>query len=80
MKKAIIWTQEGCALCEQVKTILGEGNYEERDATGLIGGADPDLDAMVQLTMQNMVLPVVKIGDNFADVHDLVRQTGEKAA
>jgi len=56
-----IWTQKECPLCENVKAKHGEGNYVEHDVKDLMSGANQDMDAMVQLTMQNMVLPLVMI-------------------
>ena len=58
--ETIVWTQPECPLCEAVKRCLGAGNYEERAAEALLGGYDRDMDAMAQLAMQNMELPLVR--------------------
>ena len=69
-----VWTQEGCGLCEQVKEALGSGSYEERPADELISGVDRNIDAMVQLSMQNMELPLVQIDGTWVSPHEVIRE------
>lgn len=73
----IIWTQEDCPLCARVKSILGE--YEERPASDLVSGMEPDLDAMTALAMQNMELPLVKMDGAFVNVHELLESDSAAA-
>ncbi|MHC4871020.1 MAG: glutaredoxin family protein [Planctomycetota bacterium] len=73
MKKMVtIWTQEGCSLCEKVKEIFKGKDFEERNAEDLINGDDRNVDAMTQLAMQNMELPLVMIDGHFVNVFDLL--------
>jgi glutaredoxin len=69
---ATIWTQKGCPLCEQVKNSIGEGNYEERAVSELMAGVDKNTDAMAQLMIQNMELPLVMIDDEFISPRELL--------
>ena len=61
--RAVIYTQLGCSLCGKVRKVLQGKGYEieERDAEDLLGGHDQDMDAMAQLAMQGMELPLVMI-------------------
>lgn len=77
MEITIVWTQEDCPLCERVKETLGAGNYEERRAEDLIGGFDRDMDAMAQLAMQNMELPLIRRGATWLRPQDIL---GDAAA
>lgn len=78
-KEVIIWTQQDCPLCQRVKCYFGEGNYEERDAQGLLGGNMPDIEAMTQLAMQDMQLPLVQVNGEWQNVCDLL-SSAESAA
>ncbi len=79
MKKIIIWTQEDCPLCQKVKTYYGEGNFEERAAQDLLGGNVPDIDAMAQLAMQDMQLPLVQVDGEWVDVCSILTEAGYAA-
>jgi len=57
--QAIIYTQQDCPLCDQAKAHFGEGNYEERESSDLVSGKDRNMDAMAQLAIQNMRLPLI---------------------
>lgn len=59
MEMVTIYTQEGCPLCERVKAHYGEGHYIERPVQGLLTGTDRNMDAMAQLAMQNLELPLI---------------------
>jgi len=74
MPHAILWTQEDCPLCEKVKALLAAEGYEERAAAALVSGEAPDDEAMVQLAMQDMQLPLVKIDGAFVSPLDLLKQ------
>ena len=67
MRTITLWTQDGCSLCAQVKEALAGEPLEERDVAQLLSGADKDDDAMAQLAMQDMQLPVVRIDGQFLD-------------
>ncbi len=64
-----IYTNEDCQLCEKVKAFHGEGNYTEHQAQDLLSGANQDMEAMAQLAMQNMALPLVKINGKWDTSH-----------
>ncbi len=72
MDKIIIWTQEGCHLCENVKRHFQGHAYEERQASELLSGQDKDHAAMVQLAMQDMQLPLVSINGCFVSPFTLL--------
>lgn len=78
-KKIIIWTQEDCPLCQRVKAYYGEGNYEERAAQDLLGGNVPDIDAMAQLAMQDMQLPLVQVAGEWQDVSAILAAAARAA-
>jgi glutaredoxin len=80
MDRTIVWTQEGCPLCERVKEALSDEGFEERHAEELLSGDDPDVEAMAQLAMQNMELPLVQRGDVFLDPHDVLTGRAGEAA
>ncbi len=74
MERTIIWTQPNCPLCAAIKTRLGNGNYEERPAAELISGGQPDDEAMAQLMLQDMQLPLVRQNGNFIDPAKILAQ------
>jgi len=63
MREAIIYKQDGCDLCSEVKRVLKKKLFtlREREADSLIKGHDQNMDAMAQLAIQNMELPLVLI-------------------
>ncbi|MBN2712538.1 MAG: hypothetical protein JXR97_08935 [Planctomycetes bacterium] len=80
MAKVILWTQEDCPLCGKVKAAYAENGYEERNAQELIRGDNVDTDAMTQLAMQNMQLPIVMVDGEFVDPRAVISASGEAAA
>ena len=65
--KAKLWIAPGCELCVRVRDALLDRGYTEiieRPASDLTSGEDRNHDALVQLAMQNMALPVVWVSDN----------------
>jgi glutaredoxin len=76
----ILWTEEECPLCQRLKEVLGEGTYEERSAQELVSGEAPDTEAMAQLAMQNMQLPLVQVDGTFADPAELLETADGEAA
>lgn len=70
----VIWTQENCPLCGTVKEFYGEGNYIEKNAAELMSGGMPDAEAMAQLAMQDMQLPLVMVDGNWANVNDIIAE------
>lgn len=79
-REVIIWTQENCPLCQKVKDLFGEGNYVEKQAADLLGGSIPDADAMAQLAMQDMQLPLVQVDGEWQEVTALLRKHDISAA
>ncbi len=71
-KEIIIWTQEECPLCQKVKDYYGAGNYTERNAQDLLRGEKPDTEAMAQLAMQDMQLPLIKVDGEWQSVNDII--------
>ncbi len=72
MSTITLWTQNGCPLCAEVKAIFAGQDYEERDAAELLAGTTPDADAMVQLAMQDMQLPLVMLDGRFVPPLELI--------
>ena len=72
MSKIILWTQADCPLCERVKALFVSQGYEERAAADLLTGADKDIEAMTQLAMQDMQLPLVMIDGRFVVPQELL--------
>ena len=72
MEKIIIWTQEGCHLCENIKKYFSGHDYQEREASELLSGVDKNNEAMVQLAMQDMMLPLVSINGKFISPFELL--------
>lgn len=73
--RVILWTQPICPLCEQVKGYFSEVGYEERAASELLSGADRDPEAMAQLAMQNMELPMIQVNGAFVSPRAILAQT-----
>jgi glutaredoxin len=72
MRNVKIWTQAGCAMCEKVKQhFTGEG-YEESPVTALLSGEDRNEQAMVQLAMQDMQLPLVMVDGQFVNPREIL--------
>lgn len=71
-RNIIIWTQEGCSLCGKIKEMFMENGFEEKNAEDLISGDNRDIEAMTQLAMQNMELPLVMIDGEFVNAFDLL--------
>ena len=78
--QVMIWTQENCPLCQRVKEHFGEGNFVEKHAAELLSGDDADTEAMVQLAMQDMQLPLVKVAGEWKNVHDILATGSINAA
>lgn len=73
--RVILWTQPICPLCQQVKAYFAEVGYEERAASELTSGADRDPEAMAQLAMQNMELPMIQVNGAFVSPRAILSQT-----
>jgi glutaredoxin len=80
MKQVIIWTQEDCPLCAEAKEYFSEDGFEERRAEELLQGNERNVDAMAQLAMQNMQLPLVSVDGEFVDIVTTLKQSGGEAA
>lgn len=61
-KKVTIWKQEDCPMCEKAFTHYKELGYDidTKDVAKLLDGTEPDMDAIVQLSMQGMSVPIVR--------------------
>lgn len=75
-----IWTQENCPLCQRVKEHFGAGNFVEKHASELLSGDDADTEAMVQLAMQDMQLPLVQVAGEWKNVHEILAAAATNAA
>lgn len=71
---AKIWTQDDCPDCEEVKRVLGNIIKEEVPADALTSGEERDVDAMVQLAMQNHALPLVKLDGEFIHPQEILER------
>lgn len=78
MSRIILWTQHHCPLCEEVKKKLAGQEYEEKNAGDLILGEEQNEEALVQLAMQDMQLPLIMIDGKFIDVAEFL-STAEAA-
>lgn len=72
--RVVIWTQPFCPLCEQVKEHFADVGYEERAASELTSGADRDPEAMAQLAMQNMELPMIRVDGEYVSPRAVLAQ------
>lgn len=72
-KRAVIWSDSDCPLCDRAFAHLLEEGYsvEKKDVNKLMSGEDPNTDAMVQLTLQSMSLPIIELNGNFIRPGDL---------
>jgi len=72
--RGVIYTQSGCNLCCKVRESLKGKGYEveEREVEDLLSGKYRDMDALAQLSMQNMELPVVVLNDRCVGVGDVL--------
>ena len=77
MRRAIVWTRPDCTICQQVKSLLSCACYDidERSTTQLVDAVEPDVEAMTQLALQGMQVPIVKIyGLGFVEPVKLLRE------
>jgi hypothetical protein len=67
MKTAIVWTNENCLKCDEVKAALKAKGYsiEERPAVGLTNGDEFNPGALKKMAAQNYATPLVSIDDQF---------------
>lgn len=72
MRNVILWTQPNCPLCEQVKEVLSGDHLEEHPVTELITGATRNDEALAQLAMQDMAVPLVMIDGAFINPMDII--------
>lgn len=75
MAETIIWTQKDCPLCGRVKAELATEGYEERNVADLLSGLAPNDDALAQLALQNMRLPLVMIDGRFVPVDQILARS-----
>lgn len=80
MQDVILWTLRDCPVCDRVKHCLPEGGYTELDANALIDGTQKHPEAMVQLAMQDMQLPLVMVNGYFVDPHTFLKEHDSEAA
>ena len=69
MVARVIYTTEDCPLCNLAKDMYPDA--EVRDVEDLQSGKIVDMDAMVQLSMQNMALPVIRLGEQYIKPSEL---------
>ncbi len=80
MRHVILWTQEECPLCANVrKAFAGVAEVEERPAASLLSGERPDREAMTQLAMQDFALPLVQVDGAWADPAEILAAEGAAA-
>ncbi len=78
MSKVILWTQDNCPVCERVKEVFQGQDVEEHHAEDLIQGQEKDVDAMAQLAMQDMLVPVVMVDGEFIPPEEILRDQAEQ--
>ncbi len=69
-----IWGSSDCPECERIKQLYAVNDYKYYDISDLISGEEADVDAMVQLSFQNMRLPLIKVDGEWVDP-DTVRKS-----
>lgn len=79
MRMVILWTQPDCTLCEQVKQALAGDQIEERPVTELIDGTARNDEALAQLAMQDMMVPLVQVDGAYVSPAEILAP-GEAAA
>jgi len=80
MKNIVLWSQDGCSVCEQVREALAGESIEVRDAARLIDGSEPNDEAMAQLAMQDFQIPVVQIDGVFVEAAEVLARAHGQAA
>lgn len=75
-KRARVWSEADCPLCDKALQHLTAQGYEieKKSASALITGKEPDMDALVQLTLQTMSLPIIELDGNFIHPGDLYNE------
>lgn len=66
-----IWTQEDCPLCDEAKQEIGSRAHIEYKGEALIKGTHKDIEALTQLAMQGMALPVIRVDGLFVEPKNL---------
>jgi glutaredoxin len=58
-----MYSNVGCVICGRVREVLKRKGFtvEDRDSDTLMKGTDRNMEAMAQLAMQNMELPLVMV-------------------
>lgn len=62
-----IWGNTECMECQRVKEYFADQGYDYYDVSTLVSGENPDLEAMTQLTFQDMRLPLVMVDGEWID-------------
>ncbi len=75
-----IWGSDTCPECESIKKYYSSIGYNYNDVSELVSGEKADVDAMVQLSFQNMRLPLIQVDGNWVDPKDLKEKMNAKAA
>ncbi len=71
IKDIEIWGSSDCPECERVKKLYSDSGYRYYDIADLISGDKADIDAMVQLSFQDMRLPLIKVDGEWVDPETL---------
>ena len=71
--KVTLWTTDDCPKCEEAKALLAASGIEHEIRTGadLTSGAEQNADALVQLAMQDMAMPIIKVDNTYTDLESL---------
>ena len=67
IKEVAIWGSDGCQECENIKRYYEKNGYTYTDVQELISGERADVDALVQLSFQQMRLPLVRVDGEWID-------------
>ena len=79
-KDVAIWGNEGCQECEAIKRYFAKSGYVYTDVQELISGEKADVDALVQLSFQQMRLPLLRIDGEWVDPVEIRSFLGEEVA
>lgn len=72
MRNVTIWSQDNCPVCDRVKAIFANDTIDERQVTELISGCERNDEALAQLAMQDMMVPLVKVDGKFVSLDDVL--------
>ena len=75
-----IWGRAECPECQKIKDLFDKQGYEYNDIDSLISSNTPNVEAMTQLSFQDMRLPLVMIADEWVDPKEIIKNFADRVA